>query len=249
LTSQPTSTASGPAQGGAPAIFRTPTWMRYFSLFATVTLAALSASLIVVAILLLFAGSWGAGLVSAALGIFMAALDGYVLRDLLGRWGLRVELLADRMVLDLPSGRSLIHRPAAQHLTIPYSDVEAVETRLEAFPSLGMQSLQRAFVLSLKSGKKIFLFEDRALGTPFETPMYGPIAAAIVERARVPLRDLGMVEGSGGLLSVWGAHSPDWAAPSLPMALQMQIWRHAASTGSLALGIMFLALIIKAAMH
>jgi hypothetical protein len=79
--------------------------------------------------------------------------------------------------------------------------------------------------------------------------MYEPIADAIVKRANVPLRKLGMVEGSGGLLSVWGASSPDWAAPSLPMDQQMRIWRHAASTGSLALAIMFLAVIIRAAVH
>ncbi len=79
--------------------------------------------------------------------------------------------------------------------------------------------------------------------------MYEPIAAAIVERAHVPLRDLGMVEGSGGVLSVWGAHAPDWAAPSLPLALQLRIWRHAASTGSLAVGIVLLAVIIRAVVH
>ncbi len=148
-----------------PAIFRTPAWQRYFSLVATALIAGVSAGMIAFAILLLFAGSWGLGVLFAALGTFMAALCGYVLRDLRGRWGLRVELLADRMVLSLPAGRSLIHRPAAQQLTVPYSDVEAIETRLEAFPSLGMQSLQRAYVLSLKRGNRVFLFEDRALGT------------------------------------------------------------------------------------
>ncbi len=181
----------------------------------------------------------------AALAIFMAGLTGYVLRDLRGKWGLRVEFLPDRMVLDLPAGRSLIHRPVAQHLTIPFSDIDAVETRLEAYPSLGMESMQRAYVLSRKQGDRIFLFEDRALGTPLETPMVAEIADTIVARAHVPLRDLGMVEGRGGVLSVWGTHAPDWAAPSLPLAQQLRIWRHVATTGTLAIVIIIFALVLR----
>jgi len=223
--------------------------MRYFSLVATAFLAAASALMICFAILFLFQGSWGLAALLAVLATFMAALDGYVLRDLLGRWGLRVTLLEDHIVLHLPAGRSLIHRPAAQHMTVPYSDIEAVETRLEAFPSLGMENMQRPYVLSLKRGDRIFLFEDRAIGTPLETQMYAPIAAAIVQRANVPLRDLGMVEGGGGFLSVWGTHAPDWAAPSLPLALQMRIWRHVAATGSLAMALVVLALLINATLH
>ena len=249
MTVPATSTSSDPQTAVQPAIFRTPTWMRYFSLFATLFLTAISALMIGLAILLFFGGSWGLGAFLAALGTFMAALDGHVLRDLLGRWGLRVAFLEDRMVLNLPAGRSLIHRPLAQHMTIPYSDIEAVETRLEAFPSLGMENMQRPYVLSLKRGDRIFLFEDRAIATPLETPMYGPIATAIVERAKVPLRDLGMVEGGGGFLAVWGTHAPDWAAPSLPFALQMRIWRHAAATGSLAIAMVVLALLINASLQ
>ncbi len=223
--------------------------MRYFSLVATVFLAAASALIICFTILLFVEGAWGLAALLGALGTFMAALDGYVLRDLRGKWGLRVTLLEDRMVLDLPAGRSLIHRPVAQHMTIPYRDIEAIETRLEAFPSFGMENMQRPYVLSPKQGNRIFLFEDRALGTPFETPTYGPIAAAIVQRANVPLRDLGMVEGGGGILSVWGAHAPDWAAPSLPLALQLRIWRHVVATGSLAMVLVVLAFLINASLH
>ncbi len=249
MTVPATLPSSDPLRVIKSAIFRTPAWMRYFSLFGTLFLTAISALMICFAILLLFAGSWGLGAFVAAVGILMAALDGHVLRDLLGRWGLRVALLEDRMVLDLPAGRSLIYRPVAQHMTIPYRDIEAVETRLEAFPSLGMEIMQRPYVLSLKRGNRIFLFEDRAIATPLETPMYGTIAAAIVERANVPLRDLGMVEGGGGFLAVWGAHAPDWAAPSLPLARQMRIWRHAAATGSLAIAMVVLALMIRASLH
>jgi len=135
------------------------------------------------AIFLLFQRWWWVGAFVAALASIMAGLTGYVLRDLRGKWGLRVELLPDRMLLDLPAGRSLIHRPVAQHLTIPYGDIDAIDTRIEAYPSILMENMQRAYVLSFKQGDRIFLFEDRALGTPLETPMVSKIAAAIVARA------------------------------------------------------------------
>jgi hypothetical protein len=75
--------------------------------------------------------------------------------------------------------------------------------------------------------------------------MVSKIAAAIVARAHVPLRDLGMVEGRGGFLSVWGTSAPDWAAPSLPLALQLRIWRHVAFTGTLAVAILIIALAVR----
>jgi hypothetical protein len=108
-----------------------------------------------------------------------------------------------------------------------------------------MAMMQRAYVLSRKQDDKIFLFEDRALGTPIETSMVARIADAIVARAHVPLRDLGMVEGRGGVLAVWGTHAPDWAAPSLPLAQQLRIWRHVAATGTLAVALVIVAIVIR----
>jgi hypothetical protein len=247
LTAPPNPSASTVPSATAPKVFRAPAWARYFSLLGTLAVGGASALVLAASIVLLFQRSWGAGAFVAAVAIFMAGLTGYVLRDLRGKWGLRVELLPDRMVLDLPAGRSLIHRPVAQHLTIPYADIDAVETRLEAYPSLGMESVQRAYVLARKQGDRIFLFEDRAIGTLLETPMVANIAAAIAARAHVPLRDLGMVEGRGGFLSVWGTHGPDWAAPSLPLAQQLRIWRHAAATGGLAIAILIVALVVRLA--
>lgn len=226
-------------------VFRTPAWARYLSLFATLMVGGITVLMLGFAVLLLVQKWWWLGAFIAALACFLAALTGYVMRDLRGKWGLRVELMADRMVLDLPAGRSLIHRPTAERLTVPYGDIDAVETRLEAYSSQGMKIMQRAYVLSRKQGEPIFLFEDRALGTPLETPMVAEVAAAIVARAGVPLRDLGMVEGRGGVLSVWGTHAPDWAAPSLPLAQQLRIWRDVWATGTLAIAVIIIALVVR----
>ena len=123
--------------------------------------------------------------------------------------------------------------------------IDAIESRLEGYGSLGIEIMQRAYVLRRKNGELIFLFEDRAIATPFESSLFPKLAADITARAGVPLRDLGMVEGGGGLLAVWGARAPDWAAPALPLARQLWIWRHVAITGALAVLVPVIALIVR----
>jgi len=147
---------------------------------------------------------------------------------------LRVALEREGVRLDLPSGRSLIHRPPAQHLTVPYADIAALETRLEAYGTLGMATMQRAYVLRRKSGELIFLCEERALATGFASAMFGRIVADLAARAGVQVDDLGMAEGHGGLLAVWGTHAPDWAAPALSAERQRSLWGRAAATGAAA---------------
>jgi len=230
-----------------PADFRTPLSLRVLSVAGIVAIGFAVVFLLGVAVALLFSGYPATGLFVAATGCFMGGLLGYVLRDFRGKWGTHVVLDADRMVLDLPGGRSLIHRPPSQRLTVPYRNVEAIETRLEAYGSLGMEMMQRAFVLRRKSGELTFLFEDRALGTWLGEgyDMFSRLAVDMAARAHVPIRDLGMVEGRGGFLSVWGTHAPDWSAPSLPLAQQLRIWRHVALTGTLSLTLFLLLIFIK----
>lgn len=200
----------------------------------------------VVAVFLLVSKQWAlGGLVTAPVACFIAGLTGYVLRDLRGKWGLRVTLDDHLLVLDLPAGRSLIYRPAAVHAEIPYAEIEAIESRLEAYSSFGMMMMQRSYVLRRKSGELTFLFEDRAIKTPFEISLYPKLARDIAARASGSVRDLGMVEGHGGLLGVWGTHAPDWAAPSLPLHRQYRIWRHVVITGALPIPIIVIALLIR----
>jgi len=208
--------------------------MRLFLLLGVTILAVVTAIMIGLAAAA-FAMQWALGLFMLALAGFMVALTTYVWRDLRGRWGLRVELDTDAVKLDLPAGRSLIHRPPAQHLTVPYADIEAIETRLEAYRSQGMAIMQRSYVLHRKNGDLIFLFEERALATAFASQMFSSIVAELVAKAGVKLRDLGMAEGRGGLLSAWGTQAPDWAAPTLSPAQQQVLWRRAAATGAAAI--------------
>ena len=145
----------------------------------------------------------------------------------------------------MPAGRSLIHRPPPQHLTIPYTEIAAVESRLEGYRTFGMESMQRAYVLRRRDNELIFLFEDRALGTAMASSLFGGIADELAARAGGTVHDIGMVAGQGGVLGVWGTHAPDWAAPPLSAAEGMAHWRRAAMTGSLVFTIIIVALAIR----
>jgi hypothetical protein len=223
-----------PATPLAPRVFRTPLSVRLGSLLATIILVAVSVFIIAIAVLTVARFNWALGLFMFAVGALMVALAAYVLRDCAGKWRLRIALDADSATLDLPSGRSLIHRPPTQHLTIGYADVAALETRLEAYGTLGMEIVQRAYVLRRKSGELIFLFEERALATAFASSMFAKIVGDLATRTGVDVKDLGMAEGRGGLLCVWGTHAPDWAAPALSPERQRSLWARAAATGAMA---------------
>jgi hypothetical protein len=241
-----TTTAEGAAGAAAHSshVFRTPLGVRLFSVIGTGILI-LATAFMIVAAGFGFTLQWALGLFMMAMAGFMGALTGYVGRDLRGKLGLRVALGADAVTLDLPKGRSLIHRPPAQHLTIPYADIAAIESRYEAYGSLGMEMMQRAYVLRRKGGDLIFLFEERALATGMASTMFASIVAELATRAGVTIHELGTVEGKGGFLGVWGTHAPDWAAPPLPRQRAMRLWRHAAFTGSLAIAIIIVALAIR----
>ena len=217
-----------------PRHFRTPLARRLLALFGVVTLALVSVVMIGFAAASFTLG-WAVGVLLLAIAGFMMALTAYVWRDFRGNWGLRVDLDDHAVRLDLPAWRSLIHRPPARHLSVPYTDIAAIDTRLEAYSSLGMAMMQRSYALQRKSGELIFLFEERALGTPFESSQFNDIVTGLIGLAGVELHDLGMVEGRGGFLAAWATHAPEWTAPSLPPERQQQLWGRARATGSAAI--------------
>ncbi len=242
-TTSGTDAAAG-GHGAAPRMFRVPLAPRLLSLFAVVVIGLTTVAMGGFAVLIVFQ-SWGLGLFFVALACFIGALAGYVGRDLVGKWNLWLRLEAESVTLNLPAGRSLIHRPQKVHLVVPYADIAAIETRLEAYRTLGMAMMQRAYVLRRKNDDLIFLFEDRALNTGLASSMFSKIAADLAARAGGALLDRGMVEGKGGVLGVWGTHAPDWGASPLPLALQMRLWRHSAITGSLAFGLVIVAIVLR----
>ena len=243
------STASLPtpvpnSDASAVRVFRLPLGLRLLSIAAVIVLMAVTAIMSAFAVLV-FASHWGLGLLMTACAGLFGALSGYCLRDLRGKLGLRVVFDADAVTLHLPAGRSLIHRPPGQQLTIPYTDIETIEARYEGYRSLGTALMQRAYVLRRKGGELVFLFEERALATRMASSFFTDIVAEIVARTHVPVRELGTVEGKGGILCAWGTEAPNWAAPPLPRDQALRLWRHAASTGSLVMSLILLFVIIR----
>jgi hypothetical protein len=172
----------------------------------------------------------------------MGALSRYVLRDLQGKLQLRIVVDADTIQLDLPAGRSLNRRLAAQQVTLQLTAIEAVEARYEAYRAQGMVALQRAFVLVQKNGVRTFLFVDLGLeGWPGFPPVYEPLTREIAARSEARWCELGMVEGKGGVLAVWGARAPDWGAAPLPSERAEALWRMAWTTLRRAEGLAFVA--------
>lgn len=238
---------SSSSVAAAPAVseFRLPRFPALLSLFVALLTGLVSAMLFAFAIWG-FSQQWALGLFMTAVACFCAGLTWYVWRDFKGKWGLGVVLDRDAVTLDLPATRSLIHRLPAQRLTIPYNDIAEIETRLEGYRSLGMMQMQRAYALRRRSGDLIFLFEDRALATPLATSLFADIATQLGARAGVPMRDLGMVQGGGGFLGVWGTLAPDWSAPSLLLDRQSRLWRHAAATGVVGAAIIAVIILVFA---
>jgi hypothetical protein len=215
-------------------VFRVPLSVRIGSLIGTTICAAVPVFLFAVTLVAMLKRAWVPALIGLACAVLMTAVARYVLRDFVGKWRFRIALGIDTVTLDLAAGRSLIHRPPAQHLTFPYADIVAVETRLEGYRTMGMAVMQRAYVLRRRDDTLIFLFEERALATGFASSMFGGIAGELAARVGTSVKDLGMAEGDGGVLAVWGTHAPDWAAPALSPERQRSLWARAAATGAAA---------------
>ena len=230
---------------GIGSAFRLPLSARLLSLFGTVVIGATSVLMFGFLVAVLLADQWTVAVLVALCAAAMAILTRYVARDLQGKWGLRVVLRPDSVELYLPKNRSLIHATPQQQLTVPYSDIAAIETRLEAYPSFGMVNMQQPYVLRRRNGDTVFLFEERAVGAGLQRPYFGGLIEEIAARAGVEIRDLGMSEGRGGVLGVAHTEAADWSAPALSLARQQRLWRRAVTTGALAFLLINLAFMAR----
>ncbi len=179
----------------------------------------------------------------ALLVLFSAAITLYCWRDMRGKQGGVIVLDETGIILDLPGGRSLVHKPPACRETVPYADVVALETRLEVYPSLGMAMMQRAYRLTRRSGAAIFLFEERALAAR-PSASCEALAGEIARRAGAPLKDLGIVLGGGGILGAWFVRVPDWSTAPLAPGEQAALLRRVRVTGLFAAAAVAIVILI-----
>jgi hypothetical protein len=163
-------------------------------------------------------------LMFVALMFVIGALLWLVARDMLGKRSASIRLNGHDISLNLRAHRSLANPTAACRETIAYTDIVAIETRQEAYAAQGASTVQRTFRLTRRSGPAVFLFEQRGLRSNIENARMDGVAAEIAERAQVPLTDLGMVQGDGGILAAWRVKAPAWSATSLSAADEARQW-------------------------
>jgi len=221
----------------------------WISTFVTVLIGALSVFLLGLVGIVLAAEQFSIGmfLAVAATASVVIVLFCYVLRDARGKLGWRISIGADALDLDLPASRSLTHRLKPVHARLRFDEIESVETRLEAYRSFGMANMNRSYALRLNAGDVIVLGEDRALGTQLASSFFQRVAERIVEHGKMQMRDLGMAEGRGGILSVLFTSPPHWDAPNLEVKRQEALWNRVTLTGALALIVPIVILLVAMA--
>jgi len=148
-----------------------------------------------------------------AMAAFIGAMTALVANEARVRWGTRITIDGDSVRLKLPGRRSLVPQ-APLDREVPLAAIQAVDTRLEAFRAAGNTVLQRAYALALDDGSRIVLGGDRRMVSPF----YTQAAEVLAARAGAPVRDLGTVDGTPGLLMFWGQTVPGWDAEPLAPA-------------------------------
>jgi hypothetical protein len=186
---------------------------------------------------------WQIGLVLGGISGVALALAVHTLRDARAKHGLRIRADAQSLELRLPAARSLVRALASDERRLTWSEIAAIETRLEAYRSLGMANMQRAYVLRLRSGELIFLGEDRALGTNLATAVLANVVARLRERFPIELIDRGMAEGRGGLLGVLFSAPAPWDTTNVEARRQAGLWRAATRPGFVLLIVPLLVLI------
>ncbi|KDA01931.1 MAG: hypothetical protein V7651_12270 [Hyphomonas oceanitis] len=212
---------------------------------AALVLASTGLFLAALVLALLFSGNWGPGLILLVLPVWMLGLTANVWRDCEAKRLWRVRIAPGELVMDLPSGRSLMAHQARVRLALDVKDVAALETRLEAFRSFGMANMQRNYGLRLTNGELIVLGEDRALATGMAEETMGQMVDTIVQKTGLPLVDLGMVEGHGGLFGLLFTSVPRWDTASMSVERMRALWQKTAMTGGLATVVIIAGLILS----
>lgn len=170
--------------------------------------------------------------IMAALATPMVLMTAYVWRDAKGKRGGTILLDANSLRLDLPAGRSLIHRPPACRLTLPLNEIRSVETRQEVYGAQGGAMLQRPYRVVCRDGSAIFLFEERALATGMAGRSLQGVAAEIAAAAAVQVIDLPMAQGRGGILGAWLTQPPPWDAAAMTPQAERSMGRRVYWTGA-----------------
>lgn len=179
-----------------------------------------------------------AGAVVALCAVIMVLLVAVVWREARDRGRTRIRIAGDCVRLTLP--RYMDRAPVERD--VPVAGLAEVAHREESFRTLGLTTIRQAFALRLADGAWLALGGDKDMTGPF----FAHAAAAIAERAGLPIRECGMVEGAGGFLQVVGMRAPDWSAPPMAATITDKRRQGAALTWRIVWGLILLAMLLRA---
>ena len=153
------------------------------------------------------------GWILIALALFMGCLTFIMYREAAARAFTRIAINWQTLELRLPSGRGYVPQEKIDS-SIPLASIKAIESRVESYRQIGTTALQFAYALVLEDGRRIVLGADRR----FLTPYFQNAAGVISNNIKIPIRDLGLVDGNPGFLLVAGQSAPPWDATPVPAA-------------------------------
>lgn len=189
-----------------------------------VCMCAALVALFVFAGLALMAEGEGMGAILLVFALPFIGLTYYVYREALARSFTRIAINWQTLELRLPPQRSYVPQEKIE-TSLPLSSIKAIESRAESFRSLGTTALQFAYSLVLNDGRRIMLGADRR----FISPYYQNAAGLISNKVKIPIRDLGLVDGNPGFLLVVGQTIPDWDAAPVPTAMMQKRFKDEAA--------------------
>ena len=179
----------------------------------------------------LMAAGEGLGGIFFLFALPFIGLTHYVYREAHARSFTRIAINDGNLELRLPEQRSYVAQEKIE-TSLPLSSIKAIEMRAESFRALGTTVLQYAYALVLNDSRRIVLGADRR----FITPFFRDAASIISNQVQIPIRDLGLVDGTPGFLLVSGQTIPAWDAASVaPEAMQKRFKDEAAAWRTVSL--------------
>ncbi len=184
--------------------------------------------------------NWGFLVLAAA----FAALMFMVLIELIFSLRARVELLPDKVKMNLPAGRGPTPMLRYKSYEVPYDQVHSVETRREIYGGALVPVLLKGARLTTKDGSVIPLgyVSEANVDPAFPYPI---IAKQIADRARLPLIDRGNVRRSVRA-KMFGIKSNDPEADAASMVDEKQIDALNRSHRNFVLGLISVLVILMA---
>jgi len=182
-------------------------------------------------------------LAMVAIALALALLAAYFLL-ILSTLAMRVEVGPSQVCFRVPNWRGgVVAWLPWVRAALPYSEIASVETRDEVYSSFGMTSVQTAYCVVSKEGRRIvFAYTSPLANWNYQ---FADAAKLIADRASIPLNDRGAVR-AGGIIRAVIRGTPSWDTPSMSPEERVEAGNKAARAMQLAFVVVVIALSIRA---